>query len=124
MKIADGAFHQETFKKSSEKHLIPLEPSDNTPVELTTTNSTTFMLCTEPADADSPKCKFTVRKIQGNKECHPLIVWFLAVKKIFTGLHVQTFALAIPSVEATLGGTALILFTSSIADQLAARMEE
>ena len=110
MKNADGSFNPECSKKIL---LLPLVPSeDEKPENLTALNSTAFALRTQLADADLPKYKFTIRKINGSKACRLLIEWCLAIKKIFTGLNVTTVSAARPIAEATLMGTVLALFQS------------
>ena len=92
MKIADGTFSSEA---SGKKLLLPLIPSKDEKQEaLTTLNSATFSLRAQLTDSDSPKYKFTIRKIDGSKTCRLLIEWFLAIVKIFTGLNVNAVTAA------------------------------
>ena len=80
-----------------------------------------------PTDAASPTHKFYIRKVEGGEEVRALIMWYTDVEKILNGLNINAYGPAVPIVEATLGGTALILFESGLESAkeayMATRME-
>ena len=126
MKIADRIPRKENsltkFSTENQKHLIPLDAADDHITSKDNLNTVTFTLRTVPTDAASPTYKFYIRKVEGGEEVRALIVWYTDVEKILNGLNITAYGPAVPIVEATLGGTALILFESGLESAKEAHM--
>ena len=125
-KTADSAFKSDGAKKYSStntEHILPLGSRPDHPTKLDSLNSATFSLRTVPTDADSPTYKQSVRKITGSEDARTLIQWYLQTPKIWVGLNVNQYIPGVALVEATLEGTAAILFDTSLGTQKEARYQ-
>ena len=67
--------------------LLPLVPV--APSQLTSHNSVSFSLLSDPADNDSPKYKVTQRIINGSEDIRTLIEWMKDCTKILGGLNLN-----------------------------------
>ena len=79
--------------------LLPLQ--DNPELyRLDKTNSVSWDLLTDPADANSTKNRFQARILQGNESVRHMVRWKLHVEKVLVGLGVTTVATQQPIMEA------------------------
>ena len=83
--------------------LLPLVPLATS--ALTSNNSISFQLMSDPTDNDSPKYKVTQRIIDGSEDVRTLIHWKKETAKVVTGLNLsndnqydQTITIAIPRI--------------------------
>ena len=64
----------------------PVLPLVGNPTAHAKTNSASFELCSNPADADSPKCRMTTLCIQGGKDVCTMLQFLQDITKILKGL--------------------------------------
>ena len=83
MKIDSNNINNHTNKNNLEAPLLTLVPSKET---LTKSNSTTFELRINPADAGSPTHKETVRILNGTEDVRTIINWHTNLDKCWGGL--------------------------------------
>ena len=79
--------------------LLPLQ-DDPELYRLDKTNSVSWDLLTDPADANSAKYRFQARILQGNETARQMIRWRLDVEKVCIGLGVTAVATQQPIMEA------------------------
>ena len=103
--------------------LLPLVPV--APSALTSTNSVSFSLLSDPTDNDSPKCKVTQRIINGSETIRTFLDWMKETVKILAGLNLtqdnqydQTVRIA----QGMLRGRALSVFNQQLKMLLIIRM--
>ena len=107
MKIASSgcAYNGGKDDKSVILPLVP-KPERDVPSEQKVTHTSR----SAPADADSPKCKITIRVLIGDEDCREILVWHRQALRVLNGLNVTTHSAAIPIVESLIRGTPLSLF--------------
>ena len=88
-----------TERTKKPEPLLPLQ-DDPELYRLDKTNSVSWDLLTDPADANSAKYRFQARILQGNETARQMIRWKLDVEKVCEGLNVTTVATRQPIMEA------------------------
>ena len=79
--------------------LLPLQ-DDPELYRLDKTNSVSWDLLTDPADANLAKYRFQAGILQGNETARQMVRWKLDVEKVCAGLGVATVATRQPIMEA------------------------
>ena len=104
--------------------LLPLVPVATSP--LTSTNSVSFSLLSDPSKNDSPKCKITQRIIDGSEPIRTLIEWMKETTKILGGLNLNKddqYDQCVRIVHGMLKGRALTVFNQQCKVLLIIRMK-
>ena len=70
--------------KDKSAELLPLVPQD--PGELSPINTRTFVLKTDPTDADSATCKTMVHVLQGSEDVRTVVTWMRQAETVCAGL--------------------------------------
>ena len=113
-----------TATKPETNVLLTLDPALDEDEELTSENSTSFLLRSTPANADSPKYKLACRILQGHEGTRTLFQWREQVLKVLHGLNVITHETQRPIVETMLKGTPLTLFEVGVNQAKRAHFDE
>ena len=74
-----------TERVKKREPLLPLQ-DDPELYRLNKTNSVSWDLLTDPADANSAKYQFQARILQGNETARQMVRWKLDFEKVCTGL--------------------------------------
>ena len=109
MKIAPTCARNNEKKKP----LLPLIEEIET--ELSAADTHVFNLRADPTDADSDKCKVTVRVINGTEEPRTLLVWMRQAQTVCEGLNVTTWANRRRILHLMMKGTAKSIFDEAVA---------
>ncbi len=104
---------------SNKAPLLPLLPTDKVD-DLTKQNSASFLLRTDPAQADSPTFKISARILQGDESLRVILRWKMTLQQVMIGLNLGTVQGKIQICEALMRGTPLTLFQTKILEQATA----
>ena len=96
------------------KKIVHLPLVDDEPEEMTKSNSISYELRTNPADATSAKYKVNLRIIDGTESVRVLITWYEIVPKVLAGMDISTYTPSKSLIERNLKGVALSNFRSSL----------
>ena len=96
------------------KKIVHLPLVDDEPEEMTKSNSISYELRTNPADATSAKYKVNLRIIDGTESVRVLITWYEIVPKVLAGMDIASYTPSKSLIERNLKGVALSNFRSSL----------
>ncbi len=110
MKIAQTKpIHNMTTKKP----LLPLVP-EVAIKELDKSNSVTYECRVDPADADSAKCKVSVRILTGGEDIRTILTWADNVQRIVTGMNLNQRGPRTTMVRTMMRGTPVTLYNAGL----------
>lgn len=113
MKVAATAIAQLSANSTKVNALFPLEDDDSL-YQLDKSNSASWELRSNPADANSPKYKYLTRILQGNESPRQILRWKSDVAKVLLGLAANNLASAKPIIEAMMRPQILAQFQAML----------
>ena len=101
--------------------LLPLVPEDG--AEMNSTNSVSYSLRVNPADADSPTYKKYVRVLTGNESVRAVLSWVTDTAMVKTGLNITSNANEYTLMQNLLKGSAKTLYFDEVDGKAAVARE-